>query len=435
MIGFRKLTMLGLALLAGVLALTVDTRPVQAHGERTQEPFFRMRSMQWYDVNWSKTEVNVGEDWVLTGKFYVMKDWPESIAQPDLVFVSLLSPGPVFARINSSLNGVPARQSFKDLELGKVYDYKVTLRGRIPGRYHIHPEMAVHTAGPLVGPGEWIETKGSADDFTLPLETMTGNKIPDLQTFGVMTVGIWHIIWVVIAAAWLLFWLLRPLLIPRWIALNEGHEDLLIRRADVVAGALLAVVSVGLVITSYVMGVTNYPVRVPLQITVNTAPEIEQPPQDIKIKLDRATYDVPGRAMRLTFEATNTGNATVTLGEFTTSSLRFINMDSPVAMSHVDPNYPQEWIPKGGLSITNPSPLQPGETRTFDIQAVDVAWEIERLTSFMTDVDARFGGLLFFYEADGKRHLSEISGPILPVFTGPAVASDKAGTEVAATSR
>ena len=86
--------------------------------------------------------------------------------------------------------------------------------------------------------------------------------------------------------------------------------------------------------------------------------------------------------------------------------------------------------------VDNASPLYPGETRTFNVEATDVAWELERLTSFLTDVDARFGALFFFYESNGTRHLAEISGPILPVFKNiDSMAGNKAGVETAAVRR
>lgn len=434
MSAFRKIALLGLAaLIGGLVSLTVDIRPAGAHGERTQEPFFRMRSMQWYDVDWSKTKIGVNEDWEMTAKVYMMKDWPETIAKPDLVFVSALMPGPVMARVESYLNDVPARQSFKNLELGKHYDYKIKLKGRTPGRWHVHPEIAVHTAGPLVGPGQWIEVEGDQADFVFPIETMTGEKIDNLGTYGVLNVGMWHLIWLGIATVWLLFWLLRPLLLPRFIALQGGREDLLIRRTDVVAGAVLFVVSLTLVWVSYFMGVSAYPNRVPLQVTVNEITEdIEQPKNDIKAKVKRATYDVPGRALRVTIEATNNGSVPVQLGEFTSSSLRFVNKDLPAAVANVASDYPEEWVPEGGLAIDDNRPLQPGETRIMQVDAVDVAWELERLTSFITDVDARFGALLFFYEPDGTRQITEIAGPILPVFTATEpVASIETGVKVA----
>lgn len=430
---FRNSALVCLALLVGFLTVALGAEPVQAHGERVQEPFFRMRSFQWFDVGWSKTSIGVNEEWDLTAKFYAMKDWPDSISRPDTIYVTLVSPGPVVVKKATYLNGAPARQSFKNVELGKVYDYKMTLMGRIPGRWHVHPAVAVYGAGPIVGPGAWIEVTGSHSDFVLPIQTMTGVQIDNLETYGFLNIGMWHLIWAGIAAAWLLFWLLRPLLIPRMIALQAGREDLLIRRTDVIAGATVAIGSVVLVAVSFWMGITAHPNRTPLQITVNEVPQIDQPPMDVTTEVKRATYDVPGRAMRISFEATNTGNTPLTLGEFTTSSLRFIDMQVPQAVAKLDPDYPKDWVPQGGMQVDNNSPLLAGETRTYNIEAIDVAWELERLTSFVTDVDARFGGLMFFYESDGTRHIAEVAGPILPVFqVGPGVASKPADVEIAA---
>ena len=432
---FRKSALACLALLVGALTVMLDAQPVQAHGERVQEPFFRMRAFQFFDVSWSQTKIGVNEEFTLKAKFYTMKDWPDSISRPDVVYVTMVSPGPVVVKMDATLNGQAARQSFKDIELGKVYDYTMTMKGRIPGRWHIHPAIAVYGAGPVVGPGEWIEVTGSHSDFVLPVQTMTGETIENLEYYGFWQVGIWHLIWVLIAVAWLLFWLLRPLLLPRLIALQGGREDLLIRRSDVVAGATILIGSIVLIAVSYIQGTTAHPNRTPLQITVQEIPERVQPPMDIDIKLRRATYDVPGRAMRVSFDATNTGDTALVLGEFTTSSLRFIDMQVPQAVARLDPKFPKEWVPQGGLQVDNNAPLLPGETRTYNIEAIDVAWELERLTSFITDVDARFGALLFFYQDDGTRHLAEVAGPILPVFQGVSggVASKPAEAKVAAT--
>ncbi len=51
-----------------------------------------------------------------------------------------------------------------------------------------------------------------------------------------------------------------------------------------------------------------------------------------------------------------------------------------------------------------------------------LADEVERLTSFLTDVDSKFGGLLFLFDQDGKRHIAEVGGAIIPVFKSTKVA-------------
>ena len=62
------------------------------------------------------------------------------------------------------------------------------------------------------------------------------------------------------------------------------------------------------------------------------------------------------------------------------------------------------------------NPAMPGESRAMKIEATDVAWETERLTSFINDPDSRFGALLFFYDDAPGRHIAMIGGPIVPTF-------------------
>ena len=51
--------------------LMFSTSSVWAHGEKSLEPFVRMRTIQWYDVAWSNKQVNVNDELVVTGKFHV----------------------------------------------------------------------------------------------------------------------------------------------------------------------------------------------------------------------------------------------------------------------------------------------------------------------------------------------------------------------------
>ena len=124
----------------------------------------------------------------------------------------------------------------------------------------------------------------------------------------------------------------------------------------------------------------------------------------------------PGRAVRITLEVTNNYNKAMQLGEFTSANLRFVNPAVPAAVANVDPSYPKDLLPKSGLQVEPNATLEPGETRTVKFVAADVAWEIERLTSLMRDPDSSFGGLLFFYDSDGSRHIVNVFGTIIPTF-------------------
>ena len=165
--------------------------------------------------------------------------------------------------------------------------------------------LNVHTAGPLVGPGKWIEIEGNAADFKFPVKTLDGRTIDDLQTWGVRNAVTWHLVWVAIAAFWILWWLRRPLLIPRMIVLEKGREDLLVTKTDVVAGVLLAATVLGVTAFGYISAVRAYPLTVPLQSgTVGVNP-LPKEPKAVDVQFDNATYDVPGRSMHLDFTATN----------------------------------------------------------------------------------------------------------------------------------
>ena len=403
---------------AALVAAVLGPQSAFAHGERAQEPYLRTRTVQFYDVKFDHTQVKVNDIITVTGRFHLMEDWPDAVSPPEVVFLATGSPGPMVVRLESYVNGVPARQSFSKLEIGRDYEFKQVLKARVPGRFHVHPLVSIKGSGALVGPGEWLEIGGSAADFTDSFTTLTGNPIEDLETYKVGRAVGWYLVWTGLAAAWLLYWLVRPLLIPRAIALSKGREDLLVTNRDLGVGLAVGVVVIFLTAGGYAMASAEYPYNVPLQ---SGTQRVEPLPLDdranVAIKVLHATYDVPGRSMKITARMTNNGNVPLTLGEFATANIRFLNTALPAAVANVDPSYPKELVARTPLGLKDASPLIPGETRDIDISATDAMWEVERLTSFLTDVDSKFGALLFFYTPDGKRRMGEIDGAILPVFT------------------
>ena len=403
---------LGLLVLAGVA-----TESAWAHGERSQEPYLRTRTVQYYDVHYDKKTVKVNEEFTLIGKFRLMEDWPDAVSLPDTVFLSAYAPGPMITRVESYLNGMPARQSFSKLELGRDYEFKLVMKGRIPGRHHIHPLLSVKGSGPLVGPGQWIEVTGTKGDFVQKVTTMNGAEIENLEYYGISRALKWYGVWLALAAFWLLFWLVRPLLLPRWIALNKGREDVLITNRDITVGVILGVVVVALSFGGYIYAKHEYPYVVPLQAGTNKVDPLPKAKGDVEVKVLKANYDVPGRAMHVVARMTNHGSEPVTILEFATANLRFVNQQAPGADKAVSADYPRDLVARGGLGLSDQKPLMPGETRDIKMEASDALWEVERLVSFLTDVDSKFGGLLFFVDKSGNRSLSEIGGPILPTFT------------------
>ena len=83
---------------AAVVATLGAVAPAAAHGEKSQQAFLRMRTLNWYDVQWSKTTVNVNEEMVLSGKVHVFSAWPQAVANPRVSFLNAGEPGPVLVR-------------------------------------------------------------------------------------------------------------------------------------------------------------------------------------------------------------------------------------------------------------------------------------------------------------------------------------------------
>ena len=331
------------------------------------------------------------------------------------MFLSAIAPGPTLARIESYINGVPMIQS-TGLELGRDFTFKLVMKARLPGRHHVHPMLNVEDAGSIVGPGSWVEISGDADDFVLAVTTLTGVHIENLETWGVETVIIWHLIWVAIAVFWLLWWLRRPLLMPRYMAKERGREDVLITRTDMIVTAVLMVVTIGLVIGGYQWVENKYPRTIRLQGGRATVEPLPISKDHVALSLERAEYDVPGRSMRLVIRVSNETPEPVQLGEFTTANVRFMNPAVAAARANLDADYPEDLVFPTSLTTDNDDPIAPGETRTIRVDATDAAWETERLTSLLNDPDSRLGGLFFFFDAQGNRYITSVYGPVIPKF-------------------
>nr|BAH22834.1 methane monooxygenase protein B2 [Methylococcaceae bacterium ET-SHO] len=384
-----------------------------AHGERSQEPFLRMRTVHWFDTNFSTNRIGVNEEMTITGKFLLAEAWPEVIQKPDVAFLHGAEPGPAVAKVETYLNGVPAAKSFK-LELGKTYEYKIVVRGRKPGEAHIHPMLNVQSAGGLVGPGQWTLIEGNYADFTFPVTTLTGEAI-DLNTVGFANVVKWHIIWAIPAVFWLLWWVRRPLFIPRFLMVRNGEEDALITGADKKVAIALLLGTLVLIMMSSNSAKSKYPVQIPLQSAIVPVEPLPVTPVNsaVKVKIVKANYRIPGRSMTMTIDVTNGASTPIQLAEFNSANVRFTEASLITDLPDGDS---KEFWANGGLTVKGNPTIYPGETARLEVEAGDALWETERLSSLIGDPDSAFGGVLYFKGADGKMYFEEIAGPIIPTF-------------------
>jgi methane/ammonia monooxygenase subunit B len=399
------------ALLAAVSASMLYTPTASAHGEKSQAAFMRMRTIHWFDLNWSKEEVAVNDTMTISGKFFVFSGWPETVDKPEISFLNIGIPGPVFIRAGSWIGGQLVPRSVS-LELGETYDFKVLLKARRPGDWHVHTMLNVKGGGPIIGPGKWVTVTGSMSDFVNNITTLTGETI-NLETYNLDNTYFWHAFWYALGLAWLFYWARKPMFIPRSIAVESGKADSLISATDKKVGMGFVAGTIAIVAVS--MGNSNeqYPVTTPLQAgLLRGIKSIEMPATTVAVKVEDATYRVPGRAMQMTLTITNNGDSAVRLGEFNTAGVRFMD----AAVSQDETGYPDDLLAEEGLTVSDNSPLAPGQSRTVQVTASDAAWEVYRLADLIYDPDSRFAGLLFFYDQAGNRQLITIDAPLIPTF-------------------
>jgi methane/ammonia monooxygenase subunit B len=381
-----------------------------AHGERAEPPFLRMATVQWYDTHWSTTHLKVNDEMTVSGRFRIVKYWSFAIAAPDLAFLNIDVPGPVMIRVNSSIDGVNGAAS-TPLELGRDYEYKIVMRGRIPGRYHVHPMLDVRYAGALLGPGDWVTVDGDAASFTDPVNTLTGKTV-NLEHYGLRAVVSWHLLWVLIAVTWLLYWLRKPLLIPRYEAIQHDRGDSLITLTDRIVGVALLGATILIVLVGFVITNTWYPVTVPLQSTWLRIPPLPKQPDTISMTADRVIYYIPGRTVEFWVKVTNNGTKPVRLGEFTTAAVRFLNP----SVRQPEADFPVDLIAPAGLTVEPNEPIEAGETKALHILASSQVWETDRLALLVEDPTSRVGGLFMFFDPDNNRSLVEFDSEIIPTF-------------------
>ena len=399
------------ALLITLTAAMFYTPTASAHGEKSQAAFMRMRTIHWFDLNWSKEEVAVNDTMTISGKFFVFSGWPETVDKPEISFLNIGIPGPVFIRAGSWIGGQLVPRSVS-LELGETYEFKVLLKARRPGDWHVHTMLNVKGGGPIIGPGKWVTVTGSMSSFVNPITTLTGETV-DLENYNLGNTYFWHGLWYGIGILWVAYWARKPMFVPRLIAVDAGKADTLITATDRKVALGFAVGVIGIVAMSMASTNEKFPITTPLQAgLLRGIKSIDMPVPTVAVKIEDATYRVPGRAMQMTMTITNNGDSAVRLGEFNTAGVRF--MDANVAQD--ESGYPDDLLAEEGLTVSDNSPLAPGQKRTVQVTASDAAWEVYRLADLIYDPDSRFAGLLFFWDAAGNRQLVTIDAPLIPTF-------------------
>src|SRR5581483_5728765 len=214
-----------------VLAIATLVAPVKAfaHGEAGDEPFLKDLTTAFYDVKITPSVIHVGEPVTITGMVRVLDTWPYTLDPPQTAYITPVVPGPVFALEDRTVNGQAAPGSFF-VERGGIYQFRMVMVGREPGRWHVHPGIAVQGTGTLLGPGEWVDVRPSAANFTFPVTLLSGTTI-NLEDYEGSFAWWWSFVGFLIGVGWMLYWTLSKrtvtnLAVTTQIGINEDAPDI-----------------------------------------------------------------------------------------------------------------------------------------------------------------------------------------------------------------
>jgi methane/ammonia monooxygenase subunit B len=395
------------AVLAAGAVLVASAPAASAHGEAAQEAFLRMRTVSWIDTTFSKTTVKQGETFTISGTAKILDAWPTNLAKgnPNTGYIGVIAPGPVVLLKERTINGVSAPSRI-DVQRGRIYEYSLTIAGRRPGRWHVHPSFSVKGAGTLLGPGQWITVEENPDGFSNPV-TLEGGTTVNLENYQLPFTWIWLVLTFLIGMGWMIYWTVPKrtvtnLAVTSQIPLNtDGMDYGLITKKDHRNMNLFALGTALLLLAGWVYQAAAFPTKMPQQIFQFAPPDpaIASAPVFAEVALGEAAYDSGTQTLTIQTEVTNTGDTPMNLTQFTTTTLRFATgtTEGP------------------GVMTVSPSPtIQPGSPTRVTLTMKDPAWETERLVP-IGESQLLVTGVLVF-EAGGEKNLTELEANLKPRF-------------------
>ena len=391
-----RAAVLALALLAaaGVLSPT----EAEAHGERSQVPFLRTQAISFWDVGFSTTRLEVGEHLQVTGKFRLMENWPQALPEPETAFLTVISPGPVFLMKDRIIDGRFVPQSITPRK-GRVHEFRMDLLARRAGRWHVHPSLSVKKAGPLIGPGRWIEVEEGSRPFRNVVALENGERA-NLESHNMGSLLGWHSAWVVLGVLFVGYWALLPRrrLISQMARLHADREgrqwSFMSERRDVRFSALVGVLTLALIGAGVVYARAQWPGTIPIQVR-NSRLTGTDLGGSVQAQVPKpARFD--GSQMDVTVEVANREAEPLSVDRFALADLSFAPGD--------DGNV---------LVIDGSTVIGPGETRALRMRLRSPLWVEEQLVPVGKEVDVQLAGILLLSDGEGTERVAEVTFPVL----------------------
>jgi methane/ammonia monooxygenase subunit B len=395
------------------LALTaiVSVPKVFAHGEAGDEPFLKNMTTAFYDVSVSPTEIEVGQPVTVTGTVKVLETWPHTLETPEMAAVVPVVPGPVFVLKDRTINDQPSVGSFF-VEKGGIYQFKMLLLGKEPGKWHVHPGMAIQGTGTLVGPGEWVTVKPSATKFEFPVKLLNGQTI-ELNTYGGQFVWWWSFAGFLLGMVWMVYWTFTKrtvtnLAVTMQLPVNDDGPDIgLITPRDHMWMNVIAGLTIVMLVIGWTYSATSYPVRWPQQTDWITPRHISSGEKMAEVHAGGATYDEATDTLVMKVQVKNVVDSAIGVNRFIIGMATFVKGGEQEQAKAG----PRDFV--GLLEVEPNGPIAPGETKDLTLTITSKIFSTARLIP-LNDPQQFVAGVLRFENAQGAQQLVTVRSGVVP---------------------
>lgn len=402
--------------MAVAFMVAVSAPQVLAHGEAGDEPFLKNMTTAFYDVSVSPIEIEVGQPVIVTGTVKVLETWPHTLEDPELAAIVPVVPGPVFVMKDRTINDQPAIGSFF-AEKGGIYQFKMTLLGKEPGKWHVHPGIAISGTGTLVGPGEWVTVKPSATKFEFPVTLLDGKTI-ELNTYQGPFVWWWSFAGFLLGMAWMVYWTFTKrtvtnLAVTMQLPVNDDAPDIgLITPRDHFWMNVIAGLTVLLLVVGWTYSATQYPVRWPQQTDWITPRFISSGNTMAETRTNGATYDDATDTLTMKVQVKNVADSAITLNRVVIGMATFV----PGGEAEQAKAGPRDFV--GPLKVEPEAPIVPGETKDLTVTITSKIFSTARLIP-LNDPQQFVAAVLRFENTQGSQQLVTVRSGVVPtIFRG-----------------
>jgi len=382
-----------------------------AHGEAADEPFLKDLTVAFYNVHISPNSIKVGEPVTITGTVKILETWPYTLDPPETAYFTPVVPGPVFALADRTINGQQAPGSVT-VERGGTYNFKMVIRGRNPGQWHVHPGIAIQGTGTLIGPGEWVNVEQGGAPFKMDVMLLNGTTV-DLEHFGGGFVWWWSLAGFIVGLIWMIYWTVPKRTVTRLavtsqISPNDDAPDIgLITPEDHKWMNMLAGITIAMLVGGWAWMAVKYPVRLPQQ-TDRFAPEVDTPDFHLaQVRPLGSTYDEKTDTLIIKVDVKNLANSPITAKQYSMAMASFVN-GGEEAQANAGP---KDYV--GQLQVDPAGAIAPGQTRRLSLIMRNPVFDEERLIP-LHDPQQLIAGLLAVEDSGGRREMVTVKSILVP---------------------